>query len=312
MKKLFTLATVLLLLTACVSAPSAPQTYVVPTLFREVQPASVSPTESQPTLSSAPATTTTGTTLYLSATTHIETKPNSWPQDTEAFLDFLQQTTDAGIRWSIGGDIGWLESAEDAQEIVQRSTAMGVQWDNHAHNPNDLAKIASILASWGAEPTGVVSGFLIEDFDGLQSSYSYEGYSWSPTMIWGGVVCPGHKDGCDDLSVSLYRPTSSLQFDVHNPAGQLIKLGGGSHQLADAESLAAQIAQGAHPYPLIGYTIMVEPETLRISTSSTDDLNAILAFVERMNAHPFIRWATIEETAQAWVTAGEVAFYIDR
>ena len=304
MKKLFTLATVLLFLTACISAPSAPQT--------QVQPASVSPTESQPTLSSAPATSTTGTTLYLSATTHIETKPDSWPYDTEAFLNFLQQTTDAGIRWSIGGDIGWLESAEDAHEIVQRSTAMGAQWDNHAHNPNDLAKIASILSSWGAEPTGVVSGFLIEDFDGLQSSYSDQGYSWSPTMIWGGVVCPGHKDGCDDLSVSLYRPTSSSQFDVHNPAGKLIKLGGGSHQLADAESLAAQIAQGEHPYPVIGYTIMVEPETLRISTSSTDDLDAILAFVERMNTRPFVRWATIEETAQAWVSAGEVAFYIDR
>lgn len=300
MKKLFTLAIGLILLTACVSAPSAPQT--------QPQPDSVSPTESQPTLSPAPAT--SGTTLYISATMHIESKFDSWPTDTEAFLNFLQQTTDAGIRWSIGGDIGWLESAEDAQEIVQRSAAMGVQWDNHAHNPNDFAQIASILSSWGVTTTGVVNGFLIKDFDGLQSSYTYQGYSWSPSVIWGGVVCPGHKEGCDDLSVSLYRPTSSSQFDVHDPNGKLIKLGGGSHQLADAESLAAQIAQGGHQYPVIGYTIMVEPETLRIATSSTDDVNAILAFVERMNAYPFVHWATIAETAQAWTDAGEVAFQI--
>ena len=300
MKKLFTLAIGLILLTACVSAPSAPQT--------QPEPDSVSPTESPLTVPSAPAT--TGTTLYISATMHIETKFDSWPTDTEAFLNFLQQTTDAGIRWSIGGDIGWLEKADNAQEIVQRSAAMGVQWDNHAHSPNDFGKIAYILASWGVTPTGLISGFLIKDFDGLQSSYSYQGYSWSPMVIWGGVVCPGHKDGCDDFSVSLYRPTSSSQFEIHDPAGQLIKLGGGSHQLADVESLAAEIAQGQHPYPVIGYTIMVEPETYRIATSPTDDINAILAFVDRMNAYPFVRWATIADTAQAWVNAGEAAFQI--
>lgn len=303
MKKLFTLAIGLFLLTACVSAPSAPQT--------QGGPDSVSPTESQLTVPPAPSS-ATGTTLYISATMHIETKFDSWPADKEAFLAFLQQTTDAGIRWSIGGDIGWLENADNAQEIVQRSAAMGVQWDNHAHSPNDFGKIAYILSSWGVTPTGVISGFLIKDFDGLQSSYSYQGYSWSPTVIWGGVVCPGHKDGCDDLSVSLYRPTSSSQFEVHDPAGQLIKLGGGSHQLADAESLAAEIAQGQHPYPVIGYTIMVEPETYRIATSPTDDINAILAFVDRMNAYPFVEWATIQETAQAWIDAGGVPFQIDR
>lgn len=303
MKKLFTLAFGLIFLTACISAPTAPQT--------QDKPASVPPTESPLTVPSAPAT-TTGTTLYISATMHIETKFDSWPTDTEAFLNFIQQTTDAGIRWSIGGDIGWLENADNAQEIVQRSAAMGVQWDNHAHSPNDFGKIASILSSWGVTPTNVVSGFLVKDFDSLQSSYSYEGYAWSPQVIWGGVVCPGHKEGCDDFSISLYRPTSSSQFEVHDPNGQFIKLGGGSHQLADAESLAAEIAQGQHPYPVIGYTIMVEPETYRIATSPTDDINAILVFVERMNAYPFVEWATIQETAQAWIDAGGVPFQIDR
>lgn len=303
MKKLFTLATALFLLTACVSAPSAAQP--------QGKPDSVSPTVSQPTVSSVPLA-TTGTTLYISATMHIESKFDSWPQDAETFLNFLQQTIDAGIHWSIGGDIGWLESADNAQEIVQRSAAMGVQWDIHTHKVDDFAKTASILSLWGVTPTNVVNGFRIEDFDSLQSSYLYQGYSWSPQVIWGGVLCVGHRDGCDDLSVSLYRPTSSSQFEVHNPTGQLIKLGGGSHQLTDAESLATQIAQGQHPYPVIGFTIMVEPETLRIATSSTDDLDAILAFVEQMNTYPFVRWATIQETAQAWMNAGEVAFHMEQ
>ena len=292
------LAAALFLLTACsVAAPAKSPVTPVPTI------------DSQPVvITTSP---TADTTLYISATMHIESKFDSWPTDTEAFLDFLQQTADAGIRWSIGGDIGWLESGPDAQEIVQRSAAMGVQWDIHTHNVDDFAETASILSSWGVIPTGVVNGFLIRDFDGLQSSYSYSGYAWSPQVIWGGVVCPGHREGCDDVSISLYRPASSAQFDMHDPNGQFIKLGGGSHQLADAEALAVQIEQGEHPYPVIGYTIMVEPETLRIATSSTDDIHAILAFVNRMNTYPFVRWATIAETAQTWADAGEVAFSID-
>lgn len=293
MKKIL-LSLVLILVSACNAPRPTPVVDSVPT------------TTSQPTVSES----TTTTTLYISATMHIETKFDSWPQDAEAFLNFLQQTTDAGIRWSIGGDIGWLEKADNAKEIVTRSAAMGVQWDIHTHKVEDYAKTAAILNSWGVTPTGVINGFLIEHFDTLQTSYTYNGTSWSPTVIWGGVICPGHRDGCDDLTVSLYRPTSSADFYTHNPNGNLIKLGGGSHQLADAEVLAQQISQDQHPYPVIGYTIMVEPETLRIATSDTDDINAILAFVERMKQYSFVRWATIEETVTAWVQAGSVDFQI--
>lgn len=301
MKKFLSLF-ILICLTAC----NTPQRFDELNASPTPEVVSVPSTESQPTVSSSPPTT-----LYISTSMHIETKFDSWPQDTEAFLSFLQQIIDAGMRWSIGGDIGWLENADNAQEIVTRSAAMGVEWDIHAHKVEDYAKISAILNSWGVRPTGVISGFLIKDFDRLQQTYTYNGFSWSPSVIWGGVFCPGHREGCDDLSVSLYRPTSNNQYDVHNPNGNLIKLGGGSHQLADAEVLAEQIAQGQHPYPVIGYTIMVEPETLRIATTETDDLNVILAFVERMNQYPFVRWATIEETATAWVQAGGVAFQIE-
>lgn len=293
MKKIL-LSFILIFITACNAPHTTPEVVSVPTIAF------------QPTAS----TTINETILYISATMHIESKFDSWPQDTEAFLNFLQQTINAGIRWSIGGDIGWLENAENAQEIVTRSAAMGVQWDIHAHSPQDFAKIASILSAWEVTPTSVINGFRIEDFDKLQSSYTENGYTWSPAIIWGGVNCVSHREGCDDLSISLYRPTSSNQYEVHNPNGNLIKLGGGSHQLGDAENLALQIAQNQYPYPVIGFTIMVEPETLRIATSATDDINAILAFVQRMNQYPFVRWATIEETATAWAQAGSAPFQI--
>lgn len=292
--------TLLIFLAAC--SPTAP-TQPAPTVAPPTQ--AVPATE---TIPSAPA----ATALYISATMHIESKFDSWPQDTESFLAFLEQTTAAGLRWSIGGDIGWLEGDPRAQEIVQRSAALGVQWDVHAHKKEDLAKTASILSSWGVTPTGVVNGLRIEDLDSLRQPLTYQGYTWTPQFIWGGVNCPGHREGCDDLSVSLYRPTSSAQYKVHDPNGNLVTLGGGSHTLADGESLAAAIASGQYPVPVIGYTIMVEPETLRIARSDTDDINAILAFVARVGQYSFVRFATIEETAQAWVTAGGVPIQIEQ
>ena len=300
--KLNRLFFVLLILTTACAAPLSPTASPLPT---QPEVAPVAPADSSPEPDPA-----NGTTLYVSATMHIETKFDSWPADTETFLAFLQQTTDAGIRWSIGGDIGWLERDPRAQEIVTRSAAMGVEWDVHAHKVEDLAKTASILSAWGVTPTGVVNGMLIADFDALRQPLTYQGYTWTPEVIWGGVQCPGHREGCDDLSVSIYHPVSSAQFYVDDPNGNLIKIGGGAHTLEGAESLAAAIAGGQYNYSVIGYTIMVEPETLRIAKSATDDVNAILAFAARMDAYPFVRWETIATTAQVWVQAGSVAFQI--
>ena len=78
------------------------------------------------------------------------------------------------------------------------------------------------------------------------------------------------------------------------------------------ESLAAAIASGQYNAPGIGYTIMIEPETLRIARSDTDDITVILAFVERVKKYSFVRFATIEETAQAWVAAGGVPIQIEQ
>lgn len=292
--------TILIFLAAC-SPTSSPQS--APTVAPATQAVDV--TEAIPSASAA-------TMLYISATMHIESKSDSWPQDTESFLAFLEQTTAAGMRWSIGGDIGWLENDPRAQEIVQRSAALGVQWDVHAHKKEDLAKVASILAAWGVTPTGVVSGLLIPDLDYLRQPLTYQGYTWTPQVIWGGVECPGHKKGCDDLSVSLYRPASSAQYKIHDPDGNLVTVGGGTHNLADGESLAAAIVSGEHNAPVIGYTLMIEPETLRIARSDTDDITVILAFVERVKQYPFVRFATIEEIAQAWVAAGGVPIQIEQ
>lgn len=55
---------------------------------------------------------------------------------------------------------------------------------------------------------------------------------------------------------------------------------------------------------------MVDPTTLQI-VNSGDGIAEITAFVNEMKCYPFVRWATIEETAQAWVDAGSVASRIE-
>jgi len=55
---------------------------------------------------------------------------------------------------------------------------------------------------------------------------------------------------------------------------------------------------------------MVSPTSLKI-VNSNDGTTEITAFVNEMNGYSFVRWATIEEIAQAWVEAGSVPSRIE-
>jgi hypothetical protein len=187
---------------------------------------------------------------------------------------------------------------------------MGVQWDVHAHKAEDRAKAAYLLSQYGVTPTSVVSGMMIDEFDGLFQPLTYQGYTWTPEVVWGGVNCVGHRPGCDDTSISLYRPTSSAEYAIHNPEGTLIRVGNTDHQLATLEDLLLQIA--GHSYstvPVLSFTIMVEPETLQI-VNSEDGLDELLTFVESVAQNPSVRFGTIEEAASAWESAGSVPIQI--
>lgn len=262
-----------------------------------------------PVADSVSPASSSGPLLYISGTTHIESAPKSWP-DPDAFLAFLQQVTDLGLRWSVGADVGWLEGEPRAAEVIQKSEAMGVQWDVHTHAITDRAKAAYLITQLGGHPDSVVSGMLVNELDAMRQPLTYQGYTWTPQVLWGGTNCPGHAPGCDDLAAGLWSPLSSDQYQVHDPNGTLIRVGGGTHQLADGLALVRSIADGQYDYPVISFTIMVAPSTLRI-VESADGIEQIAAFVQQVKGYSFIRWATIEETAQAWVEAGRVPSRIE-
>lgn len=273
-------------------------------------PAPVFPTSApnEASLSTAQPAETNTTLLYISGTTHIESKPQTWP-DVDAFLAFLQQVTALGMKWSVGADIGWLEGEPRAAELIQTSETLGVQWDVHTHSPQDRAKAAYLITQMGGRPNSVVSGMLISEFSSI-GPQTYQGFTWTPQVLWGGTNCPGHRPGCDDLAAGLWIPLSTEQYTTHNPNGQYTRVGGGTHQLDDGRELAKSIANGQYAYPVISFTLMVSPTSLTI-VNSNDGMAEMTAFAKEMNDYGFVRWANIEETAQAWVAAGSVPSRIE-
>lgn len=274
---------------------------------------SMPPIEDQPQIQNETATSASvnnhSTLLYISGTTHIESKSETWP-DVDTYLAFLQQVTMLGMKWSVGADVGWLEGEPRAAELIQASEALGIQWDVHAHNPQDRAKAAYLITQMGGHPNSVISGMLISEFDSMRQPLTYQEFTWTPKVLWGGVLCPGHRPGCDDLAAGIWIPLSADQYTTHDPNGTLIRVGGGTHQLADGLALAQAIANEQYPYPVISFTLMVSPTSLTI-VNSDDGMEQITAFAREVDHYSFIRWANIEETAQAWVEAGSVPSRIE-
>ena len=302
MKKILTLSLTLLWMTACANMTKSP-----PLTTTETAPSTPTVTSAETAPASAP-TTSSPTLLYISGTTHIESKPQTWPH-IDSFLAFLQQVTTLGMKWSVGADVGWLQGEPRAAELIQASEALGVQWDIHTHDPQDRAKAAYLITQMGGHPNSVVSGMLVSEFS-IIGPQTYQGFTWTPQVLWGSTNCPGHRPGCDDLAAGIWIPLSAEQYTIHDPNGTLIRVGGGTHQLDDGLSLAQAIANGQYPYPIISFTLMVSPTSLAI-VNSDDGLEKITAFATEMRQYSFVRWANIEEIAQAWVEAGSVPSRIE-
>ena len=297
MKRPLMLSLILIFITAACSLTSPSPAPPPPTTEVDSAPPTSAPASSDATL------------LYISGTTHIESKPQVWP-NVDAFLAFLQQVTALGMKWSVGADVGWLEGEPRAAELIQASEALGVQWDVHAHNGEDRAKAAYLITQMGGHPNSVVSGMLVDELDSVRQPLTYQGFTWTAQVLWGGTLCVAHRPGCDDHSAGLWIPLSAEQYATHDPNGTLVRVGGGSHQLEDGRALAQAIANGQYTYPVISYTLMVAPTTLTI-VESEDGMAEIAAFVNEMKAYSFVRWANIEETAQAWAEAGSVPSRIE-
>jgi len=270
-------------------------------------PAPVNPPEPAPR-AAAPAPL-----LYVSATMHIETRRFSWPQP-DAFVKFFERATLAGrapgrtngMRWSVGADIGWLEGEPRAAEIIRATEKLGVQWDVHAHQMADRATCAALTKKFGGHPTAVASGLVVTEIDAMRRPLTgRDGATWQARVVWGLAKFARHGPDSDDAAIGVWRPQSNEQFATHDPAGNLIAVGGSRLGLAEVERLAQQTLTNRTAPPVQQATVMVPPATLKLR-GTEEGIEAIEAWAARLAALPSVRWATIEETAQAWVEAGGV------
>jgi hypothetical protein len=256
--------------------------------------------------------------LYVSGTMHIETSPARWPKP-DNLIAFFQRAVNvghvgsqtSGMRWSIGADVGWLNGEPRAGEIIRTLSALGVEWDIHVHSASDRAAAAQRIIALGGTPTTLLSGVTVSDLDTVRSTMGGTGsYSWQAESLWGLVRTGTHNAGSEDFSSGLWQPRSGTDWQAHDPAQNLIAVGGGVRSLAGAESLATQLAQG-YTAPVYSVTVMVDQVTLTVSdavnaSTSTDGIAQIEAFASRVGAMSNVRWATPAGTAATWRAAGSL------
>ena len=323
-----------ILLTACSQLPSsvtinlgsptntaAPApTQVVPPMAVPPQPTIASPTTAplKPTVAPTVAAFQTSSPtsapksnqpmVYISGTSHIETNRQTWPNP-DAYISFLRQVTAAGMKWSVGADIGWLEGEARAGEIIKTTEAMGVEWDIHAHQAADRVKNVVKIKNLGGKPNTVISGLVLAELEEMRSPFKLsDGGTWFGDILWGFTLRADHTAGSEDTSTGLWRPKNSKEFYTHDPNGSIIMVGGGTRDLKGAENFAKSNPK----FSVTSATIMVNPSKLVVIDMNargglgTDGINEIKSFAERMSKLSHVRMATISQTAKAWVEAGSV------
>lgn len=254
-----------------------------------------------------------GAMLHVSGTMHIESAMDNWPQ-VDALIAFFRRATAAGrvgtqtggMKWSIGADINWLLNEARAGEVIRTLAPLGVEFDVHAHSAADRARCAERITALGGAPTGVASGLVNTEIDGLrQSLTSAAGTRWQARTLWGLVTGVGHGSDSDDTAAGLWRPRSGADWRAHDPAANLVAVGNGGRTLAAAEALATQVDSGSHVQPVYSVTINVAPRTLQV-VGTSDGIAEIEAWASRVGALRPVRWNTIAGTAAAFEAAGSL------
>ncbi len=249
-------------------------------------------------------------TLYISGTMHIESNFAHWP-DPDDLMDFFDRLTSrTAMKWSIGADIDWLNNEPRAMEVIVTTSGFGVEWDIHAHDGPDRAECHALITAMSGRPTSVISGLLVDEIASLRSPLvASDGSSFQPRVLWGLVLVGGHPiPAADDRAYGLWRPYNAPFWKRHDRTESLIAVGDGHRTLGGIERFAAALGVGlvGNDEPVTSATVNVAPDTLTVGDTA-DDVADIELWANHMATLPYVQFATIRETANAWVAAGSVA-----
>lgn len=269
--------------------------------------------------------------IYLTVVSHNE-EPSSSRGDFVADREFylrnralvvtlVEELAARGVALNLQSDWNFLQAvAAHDQDTVVDGTAgknllrwlvedMGVEVDPHAHESQyNYADVAYLIEQLGVPTTRVVGGFLFSPPDIASNGWAqheppiagrvYPDALWQAEILWGAAT-RGHQEGQDDATAGVWRPQDPFNFYVHDPAQDLIYIGGCTRDEQGVLDLLATIESGEGPSDGF-YTaaIFVSQGSL-----SAQDIEALTTFIDSLPSEAGglpVRWANLTEIAAHW------------
>lgn len=270
--------------------------------------------------------------LYLTIVSHNE-EPTSSRGDFAADAAFYlrnralvvtlaQELAERGVALNLQSDWNFLQAvaAYDTGSVVDSTGGknllrwlvedMGVEVDAHAHESEySYADVAYLIEQLGAPDTGVVGGFLFDPPDIASNGWAqfddgpvagriYPDARWQAQILWGAAT-RGHQEGQDDATAGVWRPQDPFNFYAHDPAQDLIYIGGCTRDEQGVLDLLADLDSGAAPADGFYTAAIFVPQ----GALSADDIAELTAFIDNLPAEAGglpVRWANLTEIAASW------------
>jgi hypothetical protein len=186
---------------------------------------------------------------------------------------------------------------------------LGFEIDPHNHaaqSEYNLADVAALVAECGAEPTGVVGGFIAyppesNEWSMLQGPLTgavHTAYTWTPRVLWGAAT-KGHDEHETNLWFSgIYCPAGTNDFWTHAP-GHLPLVGGYGGKAQVFSNLDLLLARRDAGELCTGslYTVNF------MANMGEMDGAYILDFLDNVSRYtnvPNVRFVTIGELTNVW------------
>jgi hypothetical protein len=211
--------------------------------------------------------------------------------DVQVSMDFVQAEKAWGDKTMTDGQnlFLWLEARGDP---VSPHCHEGAEADTRAI-PYDYADLAYALSLDGVPDRGIVGGYLW----GSESKYAqgeqgimYPGFSWRPSILWGGVNDWPHTDRTPDSGL-----TSMYGLTI---------VGG---QWSEVDQLMARLDAGQYDSKLVNtfFIVFGHPEILQLS-STLNRLDQYFGELGPAARNGSLQYATISQMVEQWQRRGSV------
>jgi hypothetical protein len=291
--------------------------------------------------------------IYLYFASHNETTDQNFhgldysdPADYALMRTHVRKVCDTLLHYGVAYDmmlesnfiLGCLKNelaatnSGDLIEWVSQQPGFSVQPHNHfkpfgvGANPYNYADLVYLLDSCGVDSAYVMGGFIWRNFtspvavnedwtawQSPQAGFSFPGFRWRPTLLWGGGS-PNHIDDYNAYGIWKPKAATSAQFGVHDPTRTLINFGGGCGDdfvlwdtvnaamlayriLNFADSVQAHYANA--PDAFFNMKVMMNFRHFT-NPDFRDKLGEVLRIIQPYIENGRIKYAGILETFQAW------------